>query len=262
MLIFQVDAFTSNVFSGNPAAVCPLDSWLPDRILQQIAAENNLSETAFFVARPEGFFIRWFTPLTEVDLCGHATLASAHVLFEHLQYPGSTIPFDSSSGPLKVTKSGRQLTLDFPTDTLQPVKLTEQMRAAFNKPISQAFTGRSDFLLLFESEADIAALEPDFVTLKATGSRGVICTAPGEQVDFVSRFFAPGVGINEDPVTGSAHTTLTPFWAERLNKTTMQAKQISERGGELTCTLQGNRVLISGQAVTYLKGEINVGGIG
>lgn len=256
--LYQVDAFTSALFRGNPAAVCPLDNWLDEDLMQKIAAENNLSETAFFVNENGGFRIRWFTPEAEVDLCGHATLASAHILFNHLNYQKDKISFQSKSGTLSVKKEESFLVLNFPADNPQKTQLPELISSAFNfHPIS-SYKGRSDYLLLFENENQIQSLAADFQKIKNSGARGVIVTAPGTDVDFVSRFFAPAVGINEDPVTGSAHTTLTPFWAKRLDKTELTARQISKRQGFLKCALLSDRVEIAGQAVTYLIGEIEV----
>jgi len=254
--IYQVDAFTTKQFGGNPAAVCPLAKWLDNETMQKIAAENNLSETAFFAEEGNGYRICWFTPLAEVDLCGHATLASAHVLFNHLGFSGDTITFESNSGPLIVRKQDDLLVLDFPADQLQAVDLSQTLEEAFNHPVIENYKGRSDYLLVFENEKQVQQLNPDFQKIKVSGARGVIATAPGNEVDFVSRFFAPVVGIDEDPVTGSAHTSLIPFWAERLGKNELSARQISKRLGELKCKFLGDRVEIAGQAVTYLVGEI------
>ncbi len=254
--IFQVDAFTEILFGGNPAAVCPLQKWPADEMMQKIALENNLSETAFFLEEEEGFYIRWFTPKAEVNLCGHATLASAHVLFNHLNYTKEAIHFQSKSGLLTVKREGRLLVLNFPADPCTEVEVPEALRAAFNTRPEQSFKGKTDYLLLFENQEQIEQLRPDFPNILKAGVRGVIATAPGNEVDFVSRFFAPAVGVNEDPVTGSAHTTLTPFWAQRLNKNNLTARQLSARQGFLKCTYLKNRVEIGGQAVTYLTGEI------
>jgi PhzF family phenazine biosynthesis protein len=256
--LFQADAFASRLFRGNPAAVVPLTEWLPDEVLQQIAAENNLSETAFFVAEGQNYHIRWFTPKSEVKLCGHATLATAHILFHELNYQGDTIAFNSKSGILIVKKSGDRLQLDFPADFAQKVDAVSSFTEAFGFQPSETWKGRTDYLLLFDSEEIIRNMKPNFHLLRQTDARGIMVTAKGTNVDFVSRFFAPGVGIDEDPVTGSAHTTLVPFWAKRLGKTELNALQLSERGGELWCSLAGERVLIAGHAVTYLKGEFNV----
>jgi len=256
--IFQADAFASKLFKGNPAAVIPLDEWLSDEIMQQIAAENNLSETAFFIPEDDHYHIRWFTPKTEVKLCGHATLATAHVLFNELNFKGETISFNSKSGILIVGKPGDKLQLDFPADLVQPVEEISIFAEAFGTWPLKTFKGKTDYLLLFDSEETIRDITPDFQMLKQTNARGIMITAPGNEVDFVSRFFAPGVGIDEDPVTGSAHTCLVPFWSAKLRKTELTALRLSERGGQLWCTLKGDRVLIAGKAITYLRGEIEI----
>lgn len=256
--IYQADAFTAKLFGGNPAAVVPLDAWLPDEVMQKIAMENNLAETAFIVNESKGYRIRWFTPAVEVDLCGHATLAAAFVFFNELSHQGNSISFDSRSGILTVTKNGNELMLDFPKDEMKEVPLTNELTAPFaEKPIG-AFKGKTDYMLVFSSEAEIATMVPDLAKISALPGRGVIVTAKGNEADFVSRFFAPQSGINEDPVTGSAHTTLTPYWSAQLGKTTLKATQISPRRGDLACTLQGDRVLIAGEGRLYLKGEIFV----
>ena len=256
--IYQADAFASELFKGNPAAVVPLTEWLPDETLQQIAAENNLSETAFFIPEGDHFHIRWFTPKAEVKLCGHATLATAHILFNELNFQQEQIAFNSKSGILTVKKVGDKLQLDFPADFAQSVEPIQAFAEAFGHPATETYKGRTDYLLVFDSEETIRDMNPNFHLLQQTDARGIMVTAKGNEVDFVSRFFAPGVGIDEDPVTGSAHTTLVPFWASRLNKTEMTALQLSERGGELWCTLNGDRVLIAGKTVTYLRGEIEI----
>jgi PhzF family phenazine biosynthesis protein len=257
--IYQVDAFSSTLFRGNPAAVCIPDRWLEDDLMQHIANENNLSETAFAVPGEGGYGIRWFTPLTEVDLCGHATLATAHVLFEHLGHPGSLIRFHSPhSGKLRVEKSGELLALDFPADTLKEIPVPEGMSAALHKTPMKAYQGRSDLMLVFASQSEVESMNPDFSLLKQLEGRGVIVTSLGREVDFVSRFFAPQTGINEDPVTGSAHTSLTPYWSRILGKKHLKARQLSARGGELNCEDCGERVKIAGRAITYLIGEIHL----
>lgn len=258
LAIFQVDAFASILFKGNPAAVVPLVHWLPDDLMQHIAMENNLSETAFFISEGDHFHIRWFTPKAEVKLCGHATLGTAHVIFNELGFQGDKLLFESLSGLLTVEKKGDKLQLDFPADFAHEVEPIEQFKAAFGTEPRATFKGRTDYLLLFDSEETIRNLQPDIQLLLQAQARGIMATAKGNDVDFVSRFFAPAVGVNEDPVTGSAHTTLIPFWANKLNKKEMVALQLSLRGGKLWCTLQGNRVKISGEAVTYLRGEIEV----
>jgi PhzF family phenazine biosynthesis protein len=255
--IYQVDAFADKVFSGNPAAVCPLDKWLNDDILQKIAMENNLAETAFYVRKGDQFELRWFTPAVEVDLCGHATLAAAFVLFNHENYTGARIEFYSPrSGLLTVTKKGELLTLNFPTDIFEPVPLTDEILNCFDIVPHSAFKGKTDYLLVFDKEEDILNIKPDFNKIKKLHSRGVIISSKGNHVDFVSRFFGPQVGINEDPVTGSAHTTLTPYWAKQLNKTELTAIQLSERRGHLFCKYLNDRVEISGKGKLYLTGEI------
>ncbi len=256
--IFQADAFASGLFKGNPAAVVPLNEWLPALTMQQIAAENNLSETAFFIPEGDHFHIRWFTPKSEVSLCGHATLATSHILFNELNFQDEMISFNSQSGMLVVRKTEDKLQLDFPADFVQPADINPAFSEALGIQATQIFKGRTDFLLLFESEDKIRNMKPNFHLLKQTDARGIIVTAKGTNVDFVSRFFAPCEGINEDPVTGSAHTTLVPFWSLKLNKTKLTALQLSERGGQLWCTMAGNRVLIAGNAVTYLRGEIEI----
>lgn len=262
--IFQVDAFTNKAFGGNPAAVVPLDSWLPTQTMHNIAQENNLSETAFFVRNGDVFEIRWFTPTFEIDLCGHATLASAFVIFDVLKLEVSKIKFHShKSGHLSVEKNGDVLTLDFPSRPVAPVEVPDGLFDAIGGTPREIFKGR-DYFLVFETEQEVLDLKPNFSALHDLGARlnidahGFIVTAPGESSDFVSRFFAPEVGVFEDPVTGSSHCNLIPFWAERLGKNVMFARQVSARGGELFCELDGDRVKIGGNAVLYLKGEIYV----
>lgn len=255
--IYQIDAFATDVFKGNPAAVCPLENWLSDDIMQKIAMENNLSETAFFVKEGEEFRIRWFTPGTEVDLCGHATLASAYVIFNELGYKKNDIVFQSNSGELKVSREGDFLVLNFPAQPGDKIDKLEGLAEALGKSPVQLIES-DDYLAVFESEKDILEMKPDFGLLKKVKCRGIIVTAPGSDCDFVSRFFAPQVGIDEDPVTGSAHCKLTPYWAKRLSKNTLTAKQLSKRGGQLHCELKGNRVLIKGKAVKYMEGEIQI----
>lgn len=257
MKLYQIDAFTDKVFSGNPAAVCPLGHWLGDDVLQNIAAENNLAETAFFVKQDDQYQIRWFTPTVEVDLCGHATLAAAYVLFHHENYSGDIIHFFSPrSGTLTVTRKDAILTLDFPADTFTQVALSGEITDCFNITPKLAFKAKTDYMLVFEQEQEINNIIPDFEAISKLKARGVIVTAKGDAVDFVSRFFAPQSGIHEDAVTGSAHTTLTPYWAAELGKTELTAIQLSARKGYLRCTLLGDRVGISGQGKLYLAGEI------
>ncbi|MES2558310.1 MAG: PhzF family phenazine biosynthesis protein [Bacteroidota bacterium] len=256
--LYQIDAFTDKVFSGNPAAVCPLTEWLSDHMLQQIAMENNLAETAFYVKQGHQYIIRWFTPTVEVDLCGHATLAAAYVLFNHENHTEPIIHFFSPrSGELTVTRKEEMLTLNFPTDVFEPVPVTDEIAACFNVKPSAAFKGKTDFLFVLETEDQIRNLTPAYDHISKLEGRGVIVTAKGNSVDFVSRFFAPQSGIDEDPVTGSAHTTLTPYWAKQLNKTELTAMQLSARTGKLLCTYLNDRVEISGQGKLYLTGEIH-----
>ena len=254
--LYQADAFTNALFGGNPAAVCPLDRWLSDELLQAIAAENNLSETAFIVPKGKDYHIRWFTPTTEVDLCGHATLASAHILYTHLGETAATLHFESRSGQLSVSLDGELYIMDFPVDMLEPTLAPTVLKKALAIEPEDVFVGRDDYLIVVDSQKTVEALEPDFRMLKQVKSRGVIVTAPGEKVDFVSRCFFPNAGIDEDPVTGSAHTSMTPYWAERLSKQSLSASQLSKRGGHLHCTMLGDRVAIAGQAVTFMEGKI------
>ncbi|WP_405411303.1 PhzF family phenazine biosynthesis protein [Maribacter sp. Asnod1-A12] len=258
--IYQIDAFTSKLFGGNPAAVCILESWLETDLMQQIAAENNLAETAFAVKNTNHYELRWFTPEIEVDLCGHATLATAFVIFNYYGYKENTLRFISPrSGELLVQKSeSGLLTMNFPTDDLTAVSEQTNISKAIGKQPVETFKGKTDYMLIYESQAEIEAIVPNFHLLNELDCRGVIITAKGNEVDFVSRFFAPQCGIPEDPVTGSAHTTLTPYWSEKLNKKTLSAKQLSERGGDIQCEYLGDRVKISGNGVCYLIGEIEI----
>lgn len=255
--IYQVDAFTSNFFGGNPAAVCPLTEWIDPGLMQSIAAENNLSETAFFVKKNDFYELRWFTPEIEVDLCGHATLASGFVLFNHLNYNEGEIKFETKSGRLMVQRSGDLITLNFPANPPVKIGTPDRLKEGLGKKPLEVCKSR-DYLALFETEKEVLSIQPDFKILGKLETLGIIITARGDTSDFVSRFFAPAAGIDEDPVTGSAHTTLVPYWAKRLNKTKFHAFQISKRGGELFCQLAGDRVLISGKAKTYLTGEIEI----
>ncbi len=257
--IYQVDAFTDRLFGGNPAAVCILEKWLDPGSLQAIATENNHSETAFLVRQKDFFELRWFTPSTEVDLCGHATLASAFIAFNYLRWPWDTVRFQTRvSGVLTVKTQGELLEMDFPArppfETETPPGLAEALCA---QP-KEVFGSEEDLLVVFESAQAVRELKPDFPRLQRIEWRGVIATAPGEDCDFVSRFFGPQVGINEDPVTGSAHCVLTPFWSKRLGKRELRARQVSSRGGDLLCVDRGSRVAISGRAVLYLEGAITV----
>lgn len=257
--IYQVDAFTSQLFSGNPAAVCILDEWLDDVRLQAIAAENNLSETAFLVKCGEDFKIRWFTPVTEVSLCGHATLASAFVVFNCLGWSENIVRFQSlRSGALPVTRNDDLLEMDFPARPPSKQSVPPRLADALKHSPTEVLGTAEDLLVLMEDERAVRELKPDFPLLMQVKRRGTIVSAPGEQCDFVSRFFAPRVGIQEDPVTGSAHCVLIPYWAKRLGKKRLQARQVSKRGGELFCEDRGDRVTIAGKAVLYLEGMITV----
>ncbi|MBM3791142.1 MAG: PhzF family phenazine biosynthesis protein [Acidobacteria bacterium] len=256
--MYQVDAFTDELFHGNPAAVCPLRQWLTEGQMQSIAAENNLSETAFFVPKVDKYEIRWFTPAVEVDLCGHATLASGYVLFHLEEYAGQVVEFDSRSGVLAVRRNGDLLTLDFPADPPARVEAPDELLRGLGVRPAEAWRGKSDYMLVFGSQKEIEEMSPDFGLLARVAARGIIVTAEGDDVDFVSRFFGPQSGVNEDPVTGSAHTTLTPYWSARLGKQELRAVQLSRRRGWLQCRMAGNRVEISGQARAYLEGWIEV----
>ncbi|NIJ53252.1 PhzF family phenazine biosynthesis protein [Dyadobacter arcticus] len=257
LAIYQIDAFTDKLFGGNPAAIVPLEEWLPEETMINIAAENNLAETAFYVPSGSGFHIRWFTPTVEVDLCGHATLAAAYVIFNIQKYEGQTILFESKSGELRVDCKEDWLTLNFPVDqyhiAVPPPALMECLNTT---TLLEVYKGKTDYMVVVESEETLQNLELDIIVLSTIPARGIIVTAAGDEVDFVSRFFAPQSGIDEDPVTGSAHTTLIPYWAEKLSKETLTARQLSKRGGFLKCELSGDRVFIGGQARLFLKGEI------
>lgn len=255
---FEVLAFTNRAFAGNPAGVCVLkDEWLPDELMQKIAAENNLPETAFLIERKNYFDLGWLTPMVEVDLCGHATLASAHVLFNHLAHKDGSISFQSRSGALKVDKIDHQLVLDFPAQPVSkcdpPPKLAEGLRA---RPI-EVLKGR-DYLAVFSHAQEVAAINPDFDIIAQLDMQGVIATAPGDDCDFVSRYFVPRAGIPEDPVTGSTHCALIPYWSKRLGKRALNARQLSKRGGELFCEDRQSRVGIGGNAVTYVNGKLRI----
>jgi len=257
---YQVDAFASRAFEGNPAAVCPLENWLDDDMLQAIAEENNLSETAFFVPSDKGYRLRWFTPVKEVDLCGHASLAAAHILFEQLGYSQPVITFETRSGDLFVKRNEQQLEMDFPASVPTPCAMPDALVAALGqRPIE--VRAAEDYVAVFDSEATIRALAPNFALLSQLDLRGVVVTAPcpdvdNSDVDFVSRFFAPKYGIPEDPVTGSAHCELAPYWAAALGKTRLKAKQVSKRGGSLGCEVKADRVILSGRAVTFMEAVI------
>ena len=255
--IFQVDAFTKKTFGGNPAAICPLDEWLDAETMQRIALENNLSETAFFVKNQDVYDLRWFTPTFEIDLCGHATLASAFVLFELLGAKENILRFQTKSGILTVEKENDLLVLDFPSRPAESCEIPENLVEAIGRAPKEVLKSR-DYLMVYESEDEVREINPNFAELLKIDTHAVIVTAKGNESDFVSRFFAPEVGVCEDPVTGSAHCTLIPYWAEKLGKEQFYAKQISARGGELFCKLKGDRVKIGGNATLYLKGEIYV----
>ncbi len=255
--IYQVDAFASEVFAGNPAAVCPLEAWLPDETLQAIATENNLSETAFFVKTGTGYDLRWFTPVLEVDLCGHATLGSAFVIATHLEPGVDKIVFHSRSGPLTVTRDGELYTLDFPSQPPERLEDDGAFAAALGAAPAELWRAGKNMAVLAD-EAAVLAVAPDLEKVAALPGDGVIVTAPGEKHDFVSRYFVPQAGIPEDPVTGSAHCVLTPYWARRLDKARLTARQVSQRGGELVVEDLGDRVLISGRVAPYLEGRITI----
>ena len=255
--VFVVNAFAETTFGGNPAAVVPLEQWLNDELLQQIAAQHNLAETAFIVPQDDDLEIRWLTPAVEVKLCGHATLASAHIYFNHLGYDKEKITFNSKSGPLHVTKrSDGKLTLDFPADKCVEITEENEFQKALNiKPLA-VYKSSFDYMVIANNQTEIENLSPDLNILKQLPSRGTIVTAKGDDADFVSRCFFPQSGIDEDPVTGSAHTAMVPYWANKFGKTKLSAIQLSKRKGYLDCELFGERVLMSGSANTYLEGEI------
>lgn len=255
--IYQIDAFAEKPFEGNPAAVVPLEAWLPDEVMQAIAEENNLSETAFFVPTDTGFHIRWFTPRMEVTLCGHATLASGFVLFDILGHGPNTITFDSLSGPLLVTKTDGLFTLDFPAQKPEPCDAPQDLIMGLGrKPLS--CYRNDDYLAVFGSEEEIAQISPNQSALEQLDLRGIIVSAPSSRFDFVARFFAPKYGIPEDPVTGSAYTQLTPYWADKFGRSKLRARQLSSRGGDVLCELKGDRVFISGSAIKYMEGAIEI----
>jgi len=256
--LYQIDAFTRRLFGGNPAAVVPMDAWLRDEALQAIAAENNLAETAFVIPSPDVCPLRWFTPTVEVDLCGHATLAAAHVLFRHYFPLRRDLVFDTRSGPLRVERQGERLALDFPARPGQPCEIPAATAAALRIAPREALLAR-DLLVVLDSEDEVLAFEPDQRRILELPGFALILSAPGRSSDFVSRFFAPRAGIAEDPVTGSSHCTLIPYWAARLGRSELFARQVSARGGELYCELRGDRVTIAGHAVEYLRGHIDVG---
>lgn len=257
--IYQVDAFTDSLFGGNPAAVCPLEAWLPDATMQAIAAENNLAETAFFVREGSDYALRWFTPTVEVDLCGHATLASGHIVFSFLEPERESVSFRTlKAGTLAVSRRADMLVMDLPARPAIPAEAPPGLLAALGGKPHEVLRAR-DHLIVYGSAAEVAALAPDFAALAKVECWAAIATAPGDSgIDFVSRFFAPAQGLPEDPVTGSSHCTLVPYWSKRLGKTELEARQLSRRGGALTCALKGDRVSIAGRAVLYLEGRISV----
>jgi predicted PhzF superfamily epimerase YddE/YHI9 len=257
--IYQVDAFTDSLFGGNPAAVCPLEAWLPEKTMQAIAAENNLAETAFFVREGTDYALRWFTPTVEVDLCGHATLAAGEIVFRFIEPERDSVSFRTmNAGTLMVRRSGEMLALDFPARPAVPVDPPPGLVAALGGAPREVLRAR-DHLVVYGSAAEVAALDPDPAALAKVDCWAAIVTAPGEdRIDFVSRFFAPAQGVPEDPVTGSSHCTLVPYWAERLGKAKLEARQLSRRGGALSCALNGDRVTIAGRAVLYLQGQIEL----
>lgn len=256
--LFQVDAFTTGPFTGNPAAVCPLEGWLDGRTMQAIAAENNLSETAFIVRKNGDYDIRWFTPAVEVNLCDHATLASGLVVLDILERGRQAVTFHSKSGPLAVYHNEAMLAADFPARHSAPAKVPATLLRALSKQPKEFRSAGGDYMAVYEDESDILALEPDMALLSQIGGRGLIVTGLGSRSDFVSRFFAPGVGVPEDPVTGSAHCALVPYWANRLGKTKLHALQLSRRGGELFCEEREDRVVLCGRAVKFLEGTIEL----
>ncbi|MBD1392028.1 PhzF family phenazine biosynthesis protein [Mucilaginibacter glaciei] len=257
--IYQADAFTDQLFGGNPAAVCPLNEWLPDAVMQKIAMENNLAETAFFVKNEKGYLLRWFTPELEIDLCGHATLASAHILFTELGYAADTIYFNTvKAGTLTVKREGDKYAMGFPSRPPFVADAPEGLIAALGGAKPKEVLRSRDYMLVYETEEEVLQMVPDHQALAKIDTLGVIVTAPGKHVNFVSRFFAPAAGVAEDPVTGSAHCNLIPYWAGKLGKNLLHAYQVSARKGELWCELKGDRVSMAGKAVTYLKGEIYV----
>lgn len=256
MNVYFIDVFTDQVLSGNTAAVIPLQEWLPDATMQQIASQHNLSETAFFVPRGDAFDIRWFTPLAEVELCGHATLASAYVIWNMLGHPVSYVIFHSKSGALKVKRNNGSYTLDFPMDYYLDQEAPEKMIQALGRAPKEAYIGRINHMLVYNNEEEIRRMHPDFGLLQQVKSQGIIVTARGYDVDYVYRFFAPAIGVNEDPATGSVQTTLTNYWSKKLDKDEWHSKQLSARGGTFITAIEDDRVLITGNAVTYLQGEI------
>lgn len=255
--LYQIDAFAEKAFEGNPAAVCPLESWLPEKTLQAIAEENNLADTAFYVERNGDYELRWFTPTKEVDLCGHATLAAAHVVFQSIEEKKEKITFHSKSGPLHVSKVGKLLELDFPAQAGTRCEPPPALIAGLGQEPMYCYKSM-DYMAVYKDEGTINSLSPNLSKLMELDLRGVIVTAPGSSHDFVSRFFAPNFGVSEDPVTGSAHCTMLPYWADKLKKNELVAKQLSKRTGIVRCRLEGDRVMLSGKTVAYLEGFITI----
>ncbi|MBI3817954.1 MAG: PhzF family phenazine biosynthesis protein [Planctomycetes bacterium] len=256
--IYQIDAFAGAVFGGNPAAVCPLDSWLPDGVLQSIAGENNLSETAFFIKSGNDYEIRWFTPASEIELCGHATIASGFVIFKFIEPAATRVKFKTrKAGDLAVARDGEWYILDFPSRPPRPARSPEGLAEALGRPPISVWEYKK-LLAVFEDASIVESMRPDFNKIAGLEFDGVIVTAPGRDCDFVSRYFAPHLGINEDPATGSSHCLLTPFWADKLGKNALRARQVSRRGGELRCELSADRVKIAGRAAMYLEGFISI----
>lgn len=255
--LYQIDAFADQVFAGNPAAVCPLDEWLPDELLQRIAEENNLSETAFFVQEDIGYSLRWFTPEDEVDLCGHATLAAAHVLYQHLGYDKEAIVFQTKSGTLEVSLSGATYSMSFPASDIRPIETPIKLVEGLGVTPVKTFAA-FDYIVVLENEFQVRDLTPDFIKLQALDLRGVLVTAPGKEVDFVSRCFFPKLRVNEDPVTGSAHCEIAPYWAKNLARASVVGQQLSQRTGIVHCEVKGDRVILSGNAVDYMSGTITI----
>ena len=256
--LYQVDAFSDVVFKGNPAAVCPLQYWLEDNVLQQIAQENNLSETAFFIAQGDGYQLRWFTPAEEVDLCGHATLASAHILFQHLNYSKQEVVFYTRSGELKVTKVEQGYRMVFPASMPKPTPAPEKLLLGLGNLAIKQVLSAFDYIIVLENTADLYSLTPDFNLWAQLDLRGVVVTAKGHDSDFISRSFFPGLNVNEDPVTGSSHCELAPYWQQQLNKSKLIAKQVSAREGVVLCEVEGDKVILIGQVVDYMSGEISL----
>ncbi|MFM2485614.1 PhzF family phenazine biosynthesis protein [Celerinatantimonas yamalensis] len=255
--IYQIDAFADNIFEGNPAAVCPLNEWISDELLQKIAEENNLSETAFFVAEDEGYSLRWFTPEDEVDLCGHATLAAAHVLFQHLGYVKESILFYTKSGTLEVGRSDSGYSMIFPASGPEAIDTPTVLKEALGVIPTKTLVA-FDYIVVLDSESQVRSLSPDFVKLQTLDLRGVVVTAPGDEVDFVSRCFFPKLRVNEDPVTGSAHCELAPYWAKKLSRNKLTGKQLSKRTGMVQCEVIGDRVILLGNAVDYMSGIVTI----